>query len=224
VAIRPPKYNSQGFTLIEMLITLGVAGIILGIAAPSFLSFNKPLRDGSLQFKSHLNLIRSKAIASGQAYRLRPKYNTLAEYRNGIAHNFVVEYAANCRTPENNIAPVTTRWQMVSQLDLDLPLTIGIPATSTTIPDVPTPITIDNPLDWSGVGTANGRGICFDSRGIVDSLATRIILRDFRGDNRAKLSVINLTLIGGIDVATYTENTPGNFVVISLNNQGNPEF
>ena len=221
MAIRPPNYNSQGFTLLEMIITLGVAGIIVGFAAPSFLSWNKPLRDGSLQFKSHLSLIRSKAISSGQAYRLRPKYNTLAEYSNGIAHNFVVEYAPNCRTLENNVAPIAARWQMVSQLDLNLPLTIGIPVTSTTIPVVGT---IATPLDWSGIGAANGRGICFDSRGIVDDLTTSIILRDFRGDNRAKLSVINLTLIGGVDITTYTEDTPGNLAAIPLSSQGNPEF
>jgi prepilin-type N-terminal cleavage/methylation domain-containing protein len=221
VAIRPPKYNSQGFTLIEMIVILAIVGIILGFAAPSFLSWNKPLRDGSLQFKSHLSLIRSKAISSNQAYRLRPKYNTAAEYNNGIAHNFVVEYAANCRVPENNVAPVLTRWQMASQFDLDLPLTIGIPATSTTIPVVGT---VANPLDWSGSGAANGRGVCFDSRGIVDNLTTKVILKDFRGDNIAKLSVINLTLIGGVDVATYTESTPGNFALIPLSSQGNPEF
>ena len=84
--------------------------------------------------------------------------------------------------------------------------------------------TIATPLDWSGIGAANGRGICFDSRGIVDDLTTSIILRDFRGDNRAKLSVINLTLIGGVDITTYTEDTPGNLAAIPLSSQGNPEF
>ncbi|WP_396135658.1 Tfp pilus assembly protein FimT/FimU, partial [Chamaesiphon sp. OTE_20_metabat_361] len=48
MVIRPPKYNSQGFTLAEMLITLVVAGIIAGFAVPSLLSLNKPLRDGTL--------------------------------------------------------------------------------------------------------------------------------------------------------------------------------
>jgi prepilin-type N-terminal cleavage/methylation domain-containing protein len=221
VAIRLPKYNSQGFTLLEMIVTLAIAGIVLGFAAPSMMSLSKPLRDGSLQFKSHLSLIRSKAIASNQAYRIRPKYNTAAAYSNGIAHNFVVEYAANCRVPENNVAPIATRWQMASQFDLDLPLTIGIPDTSTTLPIVGTVV---NPLDWSGSGTANGRGICFDSRGLVDNLTTQIILKDARGDSRAKLSVINLTLIGGVDIATYAENTPGSFALIPPGSQGNPEF
>ena len=100
MAIRPPNYNSQGFTLLEMIITLGVAGIIVGFAAPSFLSWNKPLRDGSLQFKSHLSLIRSKAISSGQAYRLRPKYNTLAEYSNGIKSGKWIYYTNNVAVRE----------------------------------------------------------------------------------------------------------------------------
>jgi prepilin-type N-terminal cleavage/methylation domain-containing protein len=91
VTIRSPKYNSQGFTLVEMLIVLIVAGTIIGMATPSLLLFNKPLRDGSLQFKSQLSLIRSKAISSNSAYRLRPKYPTAAEYRGqnyqGKPHN-----------------------------------------------------------------------------------------------------------------------------------------
>jgi prepilin-type N-terminal cleavage/methylation domain-containing protein len=32
VAIRPPKYNSQGFTLIEMLVAIAMAGIMMAWA------------------------------------------------------------------------------------------------------------------------------------------------------------------------------------------------
>ncbi len=52
--MRPPKYNSQGFTLIEMLAVITLAGIIMGFALPSFLSLNKPLRDGSLALSRSL--------------------------------------------------------------------------------------------------------------------------------------------------------------------------
>ena len=117
MTIRPPKYNSPGFTLIEMIATVMVAGILMAIATPSFLSLNKPLRDGSLQFKSQLSLIRSKAISSGKSYRIRPKFSTLAEYSDGVARNFVVEYADNCKKAENTTA---VNWQAASQFDLEI--------------------------------------------------------------------------------------------------------
>jgi prepilin-type N-terminal cleavage/methylation domain-containing protein len=150
VAIRPPKYTSQGFTLIELLVTMMVAGIIIGFSAPSLLSLNKPLRSGVLQFKSHLNLIRSKAISSNKAYRLRTKYPTAAEYKGetyqNTPHQFIVEYAPNCRvntygpglakdagsaTPERPYNPafpdgMPDGWMSASQLDLDLPDAVGI--------------------------------------------------------------------------------------------------
>jgi prepilin-type N-terminal cleavage/methylation domain-containing protein len=211
VAIRPPKYNSQGFTLIEMLVTLAVAGIIMGFAAPSFLSWNKPLRDGSLQLKSHLSLIRSKAISSNQSYRLRPKFTTTAEYPDGIQRNFVVEYATNCKKDET-----AGNWKMASQFDLDLPPNIGIPTTTTTLPTIGA---IANSLDW----TTNGQKICFDNRGILDDTTTKIILKDFRGDNKAKLVALDITKIGSVDINTYAESTPATFTQISIN-QDNPEF
>ena len=130
-----------------------IATTILAFAVPSFLSLNKPLRDGSLQFKSQLSLIRSKAISSNAAYRIRPKYPTRAEYRGQVyqetPHNFVVEYAANCQVdrsgyglaktaasatserPYNSSFPngAPDGWLAASQFDLDLPDSIGISAT-----------------------------------------------------------------------------------------------
>jgi prepilin-type N-terminal cleavage/methylation domain-containing protein len=220
VAIRPPKYNSQGFTLIEMIVTVMVAGIIMAFATPSLLSLNKPLRDGSLQFKSQLSLIRSKAISSSKAYRIQPKFTDVNNYPDKTARNFVVEYADNCKMPENDFAPATLRWQRASQFDLDLPPNIGIPSAYTGLPTVVTAPT--NPLDWSGGGTQNGKGICFDNRGLVDDLTTKIILKDFQGFNKAKIVVFDITKVGNIDVNTYTESTPSTFTMTG--SSGNPEF
>jgi prepilin-type N-terminal cleavage/methylation domain-containing protein len=219
VAIRPPKYNSQGFTLIEMIVTVMVAGIIMAFATPSLLSLNKPLRDGSLQFKSQLSLIRSKAISSSKAYRIRPKFTNIDDYPGEIkiARNFVVEYAGNCRVTATG---GTDGWQMASQFDLDLPPNIGIPSSYTGLPTVVTAPT--NPLDWSIGGTQNGKGVCFDNRGLVDDLTTKIILKDFQGFNKAKLVVFDITKVGNIDVNTYTESTPSTFTMTG--SSGNPEF
>jgi prepilin-type N-terminal cleavage/methylation domain-containing protein len=212
VTIRPPKYNSQGFTLIEMIATVMVAGILMAIATPSLLSLNKPLRDGSLQFKSQLSLIRSKAISSSKAYRIRPKFDTLTDYPDERARNFVVEYANNCKMPENDAT--TLRWQAASQFDLDLPQNIGIPSdTTTTLPT------------GAVTNTLSGIRICFDNRGILDSSSTtKLVLRDFQGFNKAKLSSIELTTVGSVDINTYTESPPSTFAAINLSSEGNPEF
>ncbi len=208
MAIRPPKYNSQGFTLIEMIVTVMVAGILMAIATPSLLSLNKPLRDGSLQFKSQLSLIRSKAISSSKSYRIRPKFPALTDYPDGRARNFVVEYADNCKKDET-----AGNWKMASQFDLDLPPNIGIPTTATTLPTIGA---VTNSLDWKAIGSR----ICFDSRGILEDTNTKIVLRDFQGFNKAKLTAIELTKVGSVDVYTYTDA----LTTIAPSSQGNPEF
>jgi prepilin-type N-terminal cleavage/methylation domain-containing protein len=167
VAIRPPKHNSQGFTLIEMIVILGIVGIVAGFAVPSFLSLNKPLRDGVSQFKSQLNLIRAKAISSNQSYRIKPLYPTRAQYynaknnKNSIPRNFIVEYAANCQVskygygvgkagttdpkrPVNAAYPTGTPdgWQFANQFDLDLPQEVGISDVST--------VTVDGVIQTNG--------------------------------------------------------------------------
>ena len=215
VAIRPPKSNSQGFTLIEMMVTIAVAGILMALAMPSFLSLSKPLRDGSLQFKSQLSLIRSKAISSNRAYRIRPKYPTAAEYKGQAyqqtPHNFIVEYAANCQvTTYGNGTP--NGWLAASQLDLDLPDAVGVVAAQvagtatvagtwsyplangSTAPSV----SVEAPLNWS---------ICFDNRGIISKFQeVSVTFKDFQGNNRATSALINITGVGGIDITTKDKN------------------
>ncbi len=155
MAIRPPKHNSQGYTLLEMLAVVGIMSIIVGFAVPSLLALNKPLRDGTSQFKSHLSLMRSKAISSNQAYRIRPKFPLTSQYTGqkyqNTPHNFIVEYAANCQVttygtglPSDSADPrynptypngTPDGWQQASQFDLDLPETVGVSDTPVTEQD-----------------------------------------------------------------------------------------
>jgi prepilin-type N-terminal cleavage/methylation domain-containing protein len=196
--MRPPKYNSQGFTLIEMLATIVLAGIIMGFALPSFLSLNKPLRDGSLEFKAQLSLIRSKAIAGNRAYRLKPKYLTAADVSAAhpnrsypqAANNFIVEYAANCQV---TAIGGTNGWQSASQFALDLPDAIGV--ASTPLPQV-SGANATSFLNWS---------ICYDNRGIAYKPVS-LTLKDFQGNNRAVSALISIVGIGSVDITTKDKN------------------
>jgi prepilin-type N-terminal cleavage/methylation domain-containing protein len=212
VAIRPPNHNSQGYTLVEMLVVIIVTGIVMGIAVPSLMALNKPLRDATLQFKSQLSLIRAKAISSNQAYRLRPRYPTTAQYLgehyNGNPHNFVVEYAANCQVT------ALGGWQSASQLDLDLPESIGIdlatPATMPISPSIDGSTTAAPALSWN---------ICYDNRGVA-AQTTRLTLQDVQGNNIAKYAQISVGIVGSSEIVTY--NKDGSPVTPS--GQDNPVF
>ncbi len=251
MAIRPPKYNSQGYTLLEMLAVILLAGIVMGFAAPSLLSLNKPLRDGTIQFKSHLNLIRSKAIATGLAYRIRPKYPTLAQYTGEkyqqTPHNFIVEYAPYCQINKDgyglassaalatsqrpyNITYPTGKadgWMAASELDLDLPETIGV--ASNPLPTVngttttsgnrvfdranltgSTTVAFDASLNWE---------ICYDNRGVALQ-PVELTLQDFQGNNKATSALIQVGIVGALDISTKDRNA----TTIPLDDQGNPVF
>ncbi len=194
MAIRPLKHNFQGFTLIEMVVIVGIIGIIAGFAVPSFLTWQKPLRDGASQFKSHLSLIRSKAISSRQAYRISPMSVNRADYKDSIPRNFVVDYAANCA--------VTTGWKRASQFDLDLPEKVGITDVSSTTLLIPgsTSVAVSNDLNWNG-----GQGFCFDNRGIA-STTLRFAIKDFQNFNTAQIALFDISLVGGIDVYLYNKD------------------
>jgi prepilin-type N-terminal cleavage/methylation domain-containing protein len=223
VAIGQPKYNSQGFTLVETLASLIVIGFIMGMAAPSLLSLNKPLRDGSLQFQAHLNLIRSKAISSNRAYRLRPKFLTSAEYKGQnyqqTAHNFIVESARNCDvdTLGSNPADTTGRsdgWQPASQLDLDLPDAIGVAATPAPQVGIPaaTPGTLFTikPAATGTATTATAEShlnwwICYDNRGVA-SQPVSLTLKDFQANNRATSAFVDVVGVGSVEIRTKDKN------------------
>jgi type IV fimbrial biogenesis protein FimT len=61
------KRTAQGLTLIELVITIAVAGILLGLAVPSFSEMIEQNRMASLanQMITALNLARSEAVKRG---------------------------------------------------------------------------------------------------------------------------------------------------------------
>ena len=236
MAIRPPKPSSEGFTLVELLVVLIITGIVMGLAIPSLLALNKPLRDGTLQFKSHLSLIRSKAISTNQAYRIRPRYPTTAQYPAPNAqnsnlhtpHNFIVESAANCKVTTYGDPAVggNAGWQPATDLSLDLPFEVGVadtplpvmaftPLTSTftMVPAngaAPSSVAADPYLTWS---------ICYDNRGVADQ-SVSLTLKDFQGNNRAASALINVGIVSGSEIVTKDRTG----ATIPPDSQGNPLF
>jgi type IV fimbrial biogenesis protein FimT len=61
------RYKISGFTLVELMITLLVFGIIVGLAAPSFVGLieGNRVQAKSAEFLSGINMARSEAIKRG---------------------------------------------------------------------------------------------------------------------------------------------------------------
>lgn len=174
---------SEGFTLLELLAAIVVGGILLSLGSVSLISMKKPLKMAVKSFESQLVLVRTQALSSGLAYRIKPRYLTSAEYSNGFANRFIVEQASNC---------TSTTWAVASQFDLDLE-DVGIPDLSTiSLDGLSTPNV--NALDWN---------LCFDNRGFVYK-PLKIYLKDYRGNNQARYSVFLLNKVGGFTYSNYS--------------------
>ncbi len=64
--------SDRGFTVIELMVVLGVALIVMGVALPNMISWlpNYRLSSGARQVAGDLQLARMKAISQNTKYRL----------------------------------------------------------------------------------------------------------------------------------------------------------
>jgi len=76
-----PEHDT-GFTLIELMVTIAIAGILIGIAIPSFTSIitSNRLTTSANELVTALNFARSEAVKRGQQVVVR---KTGAEWENG---------------------------------------------------------------------------------------------------------------------------------------------
>ncbi|HEY8034537.1 MAG TPA: GspH/FimT family pseudopilin [Methylobacter sp.] len=79
-----PEYNS-GFTLLELMVTIAIAGILVGAAIPSFTSIiaSNRLTTYANDLVTALNLARSEAVKRGIQVTVRRKGATSTQWESG---------------------------------------------------------------------------------------------------------------------------------------------
>ena len=104
-------YSQLGMTLLEVLVALGLATIMSGIAVANLRQLNSESKNASAYMTSFIKQVRARAIASTLAYRIRP---TSANY-------LISESSTTCSG---------TIWSADSRNRLSLPLSTRLLDTS----------------------------------------------------------------------------------------------
>lgn len=64
--------RQRGFTTIELLIVLGVLGVLFAVAFNDLRPLNNPLQNGTSQLSGFLKQVRVRAMATTSAYQVSP--------------------------------------------------------------------------------------------------------------------------------------------------------
>ena len=106
--------NSGGFTLVEMLITLSVIGVLLAIAAPSLrqMMLNHGIRTASFDLFSSLEYARSEAIKRNALVSVKPDstWSTgwkVVDSSNNLLRSWTATSTVTVSTTPSSIAAIT---------------------------------------------------------------------------------------------------------------------
>jgi prepilin-type N-terminal cleavage/methylation domain-containing protein len=64
--------KERGFTILEMVVTMGIMAVVMGIALANIKKFDDPLNDASNQVVGFFKQARAKAISTTSAYTVYP--------------------------------------------------------------------------------------------------------------------------------------------------------
>jgi prepilin-type N-terminal cleavage/methylation domain-containing protein len=171
--------TSSGFSLLELIVALAIAGILAAIAAPSLLSQNKEFKRSVNSVETLLKTVNLSARAnSGSPYRI----TVFTENIPGKTQQFLrVSYfrGGNC-----NPATANQNWQHDVRKDVLLPEGIQV-------------ITSSFPL------TSISNGICFNGRGETFGGAQSFTIVDTQRRNAAVSALLTVSVVGDVSRTTY---------------------
>ncbi|WP_345195466.1 GspH/FimT family pseudopilin [Kistimonas scapharcae] len=104
-------HKSRGFSLVELMITLAVLSILLGIAAPSFNDFllSEQVSSTGMELAGTVQYARSEAVKRNAAIIIRPLGNLPGNWRTGwevavVGGDTLKQYPA----PDDDVTITTT--------------------------------------------------------------------------------------------------------------------
>lgn len=71
--------RQSGFTLFELVVALGVSGVLMAVAIISLKELDDPLKNGSAELASFFKQARAKAVSTTTAYTIVPVSSTRLE-------------------------------------------------------------------------------------------------------------------------------------------------
>jgi prepilin-type N-terminal cleavage/methylation domain-containing protein len=199
--------RESGFSLIEITFVMVIMAILAAISVPSMLRMYSPMRSAAQQVESGLKTVRTRAISSGNAFRIRPAGNNDPSGR-AAGKYLVVEYAVNtagatatpstingsvpnCPTSATSAANYNWRQAQLGNDDVRLPNEIEV-------------------VQGRNTGQFNWE-ICFDRQGLATvntNVTNGITLQNVNGNDRTRWIEVVVTAVGQINTRTYTKD-PG---------------
>ena len=103
--------QARGFTLLELMVALGLSSTLMGLAVSNLKSLTSPIKDSAAQMVSYFKQVRARALSTTTAYQIYPISATRVGAR----------YAASC---------AATTWTDDPVLWMNLPRTTHLANTT----------------------------------------------------------------------------------------------